>query len=95
MRSKASSDAAVVVEWGGERSTVEDDKIKQVVQGWNQADNELKQCENAKERVRYQLYSFKEFRWLSMKSNLWILVMQLTRLMNLSVEKLHLIRMLL
>ncbi|KAK6754676.1 hypothetical protein RB195_013579 [Necator americanus] len=51
MRSKASCDDAVVVEWGGFKSTVEDDKARQVVQGWKQVHSELSQCETPKERM--------------------------------------------
>ncbi|EYC33052.1 hypothetical protein Y032_0002g576 [Ancylostoma ceylanicum] len=51
MRSKASCDDAVVVEWGGFKSTVEDDKARQVVQGWQQVHNELAQCQTPKERM--------------------------------------------
>ncbi|KIH69627.1 tetratricopeptide repeat protein [Ancylostoma duodenale] len=51
MRSKASCDDAVVVEWGGFKSTVEDDKARQVVQGWQQVQNELTQCQTPKERM--------------------------------------------
>ncbi|XGW03114.1 hypothetical protein V3C99_014816 [Haemonchus contortus] len=51
MRSKASCDDVVVVEWGGFKSTVEDDKARQVVQGWRQVHNELAQCETPKERM--------------------------------------------
>ncbi|KAK6013287.1 hypothetical protein OSTOST_21454, partial [Ostertagia ostertagi] len=50
MRSKATCDDVVVVEWGGFKSTVEDDKARQVVQGWRQVHNELAQCETPKER---------------------------------------------
>ncbi|KAE9419508.1 hypothetical protein Angca_009850 [Angiostrongylus cantonensis] len=51
MRSKASCDDVVVVEWGGLKSTVEDVKARQVVQGWQQVHNELAQCQTAKERM--------------------------------------------
>ncbi|VDM68489.1 unnamed protein product, partial [Strongylus vulgaris] len=51
MRSKASCDDAVVVEWGGFKSTVEDDKARQVVQGWQQVQSELAQCQTPKERM--------------------------------------------
>ncbi|KAK6022688.1 tetratricopeptide repeat protein [Ostertagia ostertagi] len=51
MRSKATCDDVVVVEWGGFKSTVEDDKARQVVQGWRQVHNELAQCETPKERM--------------------------------------------
>ncbi|KJH50144.1 tetratricopeptide repeat protein [Dictyocaulus viviparus] len=51
MRSKASCDDVVVVEWGGLKSTVEDEKARQVVQGWRQVENELTQCQTAKEKM--------------------------------------------
>ncbi|KHJ88439.1 hypothetical protein OESDEN_11768 [Oesophagostomum dentatum] len=51
MRSKATCDDAVVVDWGGFKSTVEDDKARQVVRGWQQIQSELAQCQTPKERM--------------------------------------------
>lgn len=96
MRAKASSTESVVVEWANERSTVEDDKIKQVIQGWNQVATELQQCGNAKEKVFSCLSTFfilRFSRWLSTKSNLWIQEMLLRKPTISSVEKLQQILM--
>ncbi|VDO63180.1 unnamed protein product [Heligmosomoides polygyrus] len=51
MRSKATCDDVVVVEWGGFKSTVEDEKARQVVQGWRQVSSELAQCQTPKEKM--------------------------------------------
>ncbi|WKY10537.1 hypothetical protein Q1695_002700 [Nippostrongylus brasiliensis] len=51
MRSKASCNDVVVVDWGGFKSTVEDEKARQVVQGWRQVHHELAQCQTPKERM--------------------------------------------
>ncbi|KAJ1370259.1 hypothetical protein KIN20_031948, partial [Parelaphostrongylus tenuis] len=56
MRSKATCDDVVVVEWGGLKSTVDDVKARQVVQGWQQVQNELAQCQTAKERCHIGAY---------------------------------------
>uniref|UniRef100_A0A1I7XUE8 Signal recognition particle subunit SRP68 n=1 Tax=Heterorhabditis bacteriophora TaxID=37862 RepID=A0A1I7XUE8_HETBA len=51
MRSKATSDSVVVIEWGGFKSTIEDNKTRQVIQGWKQVDTELNQCHTPKEKI--------------------------------------------
>lgn len=57
MRSKATCDDVVVVEWGGFKSTVEDEKARQVVQGWRQVSSELAQCQTPKEKVSFTHFS--------------------------------------
>ncbi|CAJ0589717.1 unnamed protein product [Cylicocyclus nassatus] len=54
MRSKASCDDAVIVKWGVFKSTVEDDKARQVVQGWQQMalyEKQLTDTGDALERI--------------------------------------------
>lgn len=51
MRASATSAEVVTIEWGGMKSTVDDEKAKQVVQEWKQTEVELAQCQTAKEKL--------------------------------------------
>ncbi|CAI5452002.1 unnamed protein product [Caenorhabditis angaria] len=51
MRSTATGAEVVTIEWGGMKSTVEDEKAKQCLQGWKQSEAELKQCQTPKEKM--------------------------------------------
>ncbi|CAO4379194.1 unnamed protein product [Caenorhabditis nigoni] len=51
MRASATSAEFVTIEWGGMKSTVDDDKAKQVIQEWKQTEIELAQCQTPKERM--------------------------------------------
>uniref|UniRef100_A0A8R1E3S9 Signal recognition particle subunit SRP68 n=1 Tax=Caenorhabditis japonica TaxID=281687 RepID=A0A8R1E3S9_CAEJA len=51
MRASVTSAEVVTIEWGGMKSTVEDEKAKQVVQEWKQTEKELAQCQTAKEKM--------------------------------------------
>lgn len=51
MRASATSAEVVTIEWGGMKSTVDDEKAKQVIQEWKQTEIELAQCQTPKERM--------------------------------------------
>lgn len=51
MRASATSAEVVTIEWGGAKSTVDDEKAKQVVQEWKQTEVELAQCQTPKEKM--------------------------------------------
>uniref|UniRef100_A0A1I7TBV6 Signal recognition particle subunit SRP68 n=1 Tax=Caenorhabditis tropicalis TaxID=1561998 RepID=A0A1I7TBV6_9PELO len=51
MRASATSAEFVTIEWGGMKSTVDDEKAKQVIQEWKQTEIELAQCQTPKEKM--------------------------------------------
>ncbi|CAB3397943.1 unnamed protein product [Caenorhabditis bovis] len=51
MRATAAGAETVTIEWGGMKSTVEDEKARQVLQGWKQSEKELAQCQTPKEKM--------------------------------------------
>ncbi|CAI4223665.1 unnamed protein product [Auanema sp. JU1783] len=51
VRSKAAKDEVVVVEWAGERITIEEEKVSQVVQSWKQTASEIQECSSAKDKM--------------------------------------------
>ncbi|CAD6187039.1 unnamed protein product [Caenorhabditis auriculariae] len=51
MRSSAGGAEVVTIEWGGMKSSVDVEKARAVIQGWRQADGELKQCNSPKEKM--------------------------------------------
>ncbi|EGT39129.1 hypothetical protein CAEBREN_08632 [Caenorhabditis brenneri] len=51
MRASATSAEVVTIEWGGMKSTVDDEKAKQVIQEWKQTEIELSQCQTPKEKM--------------------------------------------
>ncbi|CAJ0582488.1 unnamed protein product, partial [Mesorhabditis spiculigera] len=51
MRAKAASDQVIEISWGGEKTTVSEEKALAVISGWHQSEKELAECRDPKERM--------------------------------------------
>lgn len=57
MRAKNTLSDAVVIDWDGAKTTVDDEKVRSVIQGWRNTEKDLVSCQAPKEKV-YLIFNF-------------------------------------